>query len=426
MKFFLVFFITIFIVWGRIQAGIAQTVWTWNQCVHQVAARNLDLLAAQQAVQSAQALHLASLGQFFPHFSISASANEPAEFGGLANAFQGPYPNQNVQYGLNITQDIFSGFKDISNVNLTSAQLELAKAQFIQTQAQVSYDLKTSFYQLLYAQQLISLLKTIIARQKVNMNLVDLDFKGGTDNKGSYLEAEASYRESVFELHEAIRALKVDQGQLNQVLGRNPLKSIQVQGQFTIPKVPLSPNYQELALKTPAYKEAFAQFHEAQSQKMNAQGNFLPTISATASLFRQGYEFLQTQPAWSAGLQVSLPIFTGGENWFSLKSTEAAQTGAFENLKNVRLNAISTLESDYVAYANAIEQIRLLKFELKAAQVQEVISKAEYLNGLINYIEWSQVDNELTNQQKAELSGLITEKIDAANWQLAQGIGAIP
>lgn len=411
--------------WTAGPALHAQTPLAWDDCVKEAASHNRDLLAAQQSVKAAEDSHLASLGQFLPQIAFKAGINRSG-YGGVNDAWNSPLYGQNANLSLSASQDLFS-LKDFASVDQANAQLDLARAQLAQAKAQLSHDLKIDFYQLLYSQKQIDLLKSIVDRQKANMDLVEMNYKGGTDNKGSFLQAQAAYQQAVFEFDQAKRNLRVSQKQLDQVLGRSPMADVEVQGDFQPPSLPDGlPDFAALTLQTPAHRQALAQLRQSESQYVSAQGAFLPTLSANASLFQQGYNFGDTQPGWQAGLSLSFPLFTGGQDFFTLQGAGESKTGSEEALKSTDLKTESSLESAYASYADAAEQIQVLQSQLTAAQTQEEIAKAEYLNGLMIFVNWNQIENALTNQQKAELAGLLNEKAQEANWELTQGKGVIP
>ena len=404
----------------------AQTALSWTDCVKEATAHNQDLLSAEQSLKAADDTKIASLGQFFPQISFNASVNRNGA-GGLNDAFNSPAYGQNSSLSLNASQDIFSGFKDFASVDQANAQLDLAKAQLQQAKAQLSHDLKTDFCQLLYSQKQIDLLKQILDRQNYNMDLVQMNFKGGTDNKGSFLQAQAAYDEAKFELSQGQRSLHVAQRQMAQVLGRNQLDPIEVQGDFDVSTPPpSSPDFIKLTLDTPAHKQALAQLHLSESGYVTARGAFLPTLSANASLNRGGESFDNLSPSWQAGLSLSFPLFTGGRDLFSLKSAEESKTGSQEALQSSDLKTESQLESSYASYQDAFEQIDVLQTQLTAVQTQEEIAKAEYLNGLLIFVNWNQIENSLTLQEKSQLSGFLSLETAEANFELTEGKGVIP
>ena len=418
----------VYVLWmatGGLQAQTVPNALTWDGCIKEASTHNLDLLTAEQTVKADEDAHVGSLGQFLPQISFNASIN-PSGPGGSDDALNLPPSNQRSSLSLNASQDIFS-FKDFASADQSNAQLELARAQLQQAKAQLSHDLKSDFYGLLYAQKQIDLLKTIVDRQKDNMDLVQMNFKGGTDNKGSFLQAQAAYQEAVFELDQAQRNLRTSQKQLDQVLGRSPMEEVNVTGEFETPQLSDSaPDFSQLTLQTPAYREALAQLHQSEVSFSSAQGNFFPTIQANASLSQGGWNFAETQPGWSAELSLSFPLFTGGQHFFNLQSAGESKIGAEDSLRSTGLKTESSLESNYASYADALEQIQVLESQLMAAQTQEEIGKAEYLNGLLIFVNWNQLENALTNQQKAMLSGFLNVETSEANWELTQGKGVIP
>ncbi|HTC21070.1 MAG TPA: TolC family protein, partial [bacterium] len=95
-------------------------------------------------------------------------------------------------------------------------------------------------------------------------------------------------------------------------------------------------------------------------------------------------------------------------------------------LQSTDLKTEILVESYWASYVNAVDQIKVQDFQVKAAQVQEEIGKTEYLNGLLIFVNWNQLETALTNQQKTELSDLLNAKNTEAAWELDQGKGEIP
>jgi outer membrane protein TolC len=399
---------------------------TWDQALKEASQNNRDLLAAEQSVKADEDAHQASLGQFFPQISLSASIGRDGA-GGLNEAWNSSNYQQGAKLSLNAQQDLFSGLKDVASVDAANAQLNIARAELTQAKAQVSHDLKDAFYQLLFSQRQIDLLKQILTRDQANQDLVQMNFDGGTDNKGSLLQAQAAVAQDQFSVDQAQRSLRVAERQLDQVLGRSPMADIAVIGDFDIPSLPAeAPDFLSLTLLTPAHQEAVGQLGLADSQYVTARGDFLPALSANASLSRAGWNFSNMTPAWSAGLALSLPVFTGGKNLFGFKSAEESKKGVQDELESSDMKTEQGLESAYAAFQDAVDEIKVEQFQVQAAQTQEEIAKAEYLNGLLIFQNWNQIESALTNQQKQQLSAMLTIKTAEAAWELAEGKGDIP
>jgi outer membrane protein len=404
---------------------------TWDQSVKEAASNNKDLLTAEQTVKADEDAHVASLGQFLPQISFNTSIgrNGPGSFNQAVQNFNySPPDNQTTSLSLTASQDIFEGFKDFASVDQANAQLDLARAQLQQAKAQLSHDLKVDFYTLLYTQQEISLLEDITKRDQANADLVKMNFDGGTDNKGSLLQAQVAVEQDKLYVLEAQRESRVAQKQLDQVLGRNPMGKVEVVGNFETPNLSDShPDFAELTNQTPAHLEAVDQLRLSESSYVTARGAFFPTLSANASLNNGGWNYGEiNSPGWSAELSLSFPLFTGGHDLFTLKSAEESKQGVEDTLQSTDLKTESQLESDWANYVDAVDQIKVQDFQVKAAKVQEEIGKVEYLNGLLIFVNWNQLETALTNQQKTKLSDLLSVKSVEATWELDEGKGEIP
>lgn len=406
----------------------AQTAVTWEQCVKEAENNNRDLKTAEQTVTAADDTHIASFGQWFPQLSFGSSISRSGADSSIGAAFDDPYYSQSVGFNFTAQETIFSGFKDFAAVDAANAALDLAKAQLTQAKAQLSHDLKIDFYQVLFNQKQIVLLQSILARDKANQDLVQMNFSGGTDNKGSLMVAQAAVEQDKFNIEQAKRALRVAQRQLDQVLGRSLMENILVDGEFDNPTLSDDlPDFAKLTLQTPAHLESVAQLHSSESSFTSARGAFFPSLTANASMGASGGTIDDiNNPGWSATLSLNFPFFTGGHDLFMMKSAEESKKGAEDTLESTDLKTESSLESAYAVYVNAVQQNKVQEFQVKAAQTQEEIAKGEYLNGLLIFQNWDQIEASLTAQQNAQLSDFLNTKTAEATWELAQGKGVIP
>jgi multidrug efflux system outer membrane protein len=405
----------------------AQSTVTWEQCVKEAEHNNRDLKVAEQAVKATEDTHVASFGQWFPQITFGTSLGRSGPDATIGGAFSDSSFNSSASVNISAQENLFSGFKDFAAVDLANAQLDNARAQLTQAKAQLSHDLKMNFYQLLYTQQQIVLLKTILERDKANQDLVQMNFSGGTDNKGSLMVAQASVKQDEYNIDQARRALRVSQRQLDQVLDRNQMDDIIAEGDFEIPQLSDdTPDFAELTNQTPAHLEAVDQYRVSDSQYVTARGAFFPTLTANAGLDGSGASYDSLAAGWTATISLNFPLFTGGHDLFALKSAEESKQGAEDTLESTDLKTESSLESAYSSYINAVQENKVQQFQVKAAQTQEEIAKAEYLNGLMIFQNWNQIESNLMNQQNSELAGLLSIKTSEANWELTQGKGVIP
>jgi len=408
-------------------AAVAQSALTWEQCLKEASEKNPGLLSARQALKAAENSHLASLGQFLPQASLGASAGRSGQDGSFEGALANPNYDQNVGLSLSLRQNLFSGLKDLASVDSANAQVRSARAKLQQTKAQLSKDLTAAFYGLIFEQRRSELLATIAQRRKSNAKLVELTYQGGKDNKGSLLQAQASSLQASYEVAQAARDLRISQRRLAHLLDRDPSKVLEAKGSLEVPSLGSEPpDFIGLAKTTPAYLQALSGLHLAESRLTSARGDFLPTLSANASLSRGGPDLDSLSPSWSAGFSLSLPLLSGGADIFNYKAAEEDKKAAEHDLRATLLETALSLESSFAGLNSALEKVEVQRAFLKATQVREQIAKAQYLNGLLNFQNWDQIETDLTDQEKSELTSLLGAVTTKADWDSIQGKGEIP
>ena len=131
---------------------------TWEDCIRIALAHNPDLEVFRDDVLNSDAVRRGAYSLLYPQISLSA---------GLTRSYTGPglyapssYANEFSEQA-SLSQTIFNGFLTQGNIAQARAQLALAFANLDSQKALTSYDLKTAFAQVIYAQQNVA-----VARQR--------------------------------------------------------------------------------------------------------------------------------------------------------------------------------------------------------------------------------------------------------------------
>jgi outer membrane protein len=111
-----------------------------------------------------------------------------------------------------------------------------------------------------------------------------------------------------------------------------------------------------------------------------ARASLLPQLQLSAAYLENGHSFTGYRPYWSAGLQLSYPIFTGGSRGSAIRRNEATARAANEQLRaaeqaaelsvDAALATLSAARATVEALATAVtqseevERIRLLSLEV--------------------------------------------------------------
>lgn len=395
-------------------------VLTWSDCIKEVAQKNADLRASMASVRSAQSQVKAARSGYFPQLSANVSYNssDTATVNANGTATTGAF------YGdsLNLSQNLFAGFADVEKVEAAKVQRDIALINLQTAKAKVLFDLKTAYAGMLFAQKNLDVTEAIVKRREENLRMVQLRFEGGSENKGSLLLSKADLEQAKFEKIQNENVLHLSIDQLAKVLGREPgIWDVRVQGEIPSQNVSKEPNFQELAVKIPEYRLAVAQEASAKVALEQAKSGFYPSLNLNGSVFGQGSD-LQTQANhWSAGLVLSFPLFSGGKDYYATQAQRSAVVGSSLNRDSATRLAAIHLRDNWSAWSEAVAQSKFRLAFVDANRVRSLIGRNKYRNGLLNFDQWYQIENDYIVKQKEYIAGLKAEWLAEAAWQQTLG-----
>jgi outer membrane protein TolC len=303
----------------------------------------------------------------------------------------------------------------------------VAEANYQTIKAALSSTLRQSFARLLYAQYYVRLSEAIAVRRKENVNLVEMRFEAGRENKGSFLRNKAFYRQAQFDMTQAHRGLKTAQQQMAATLGQHATATLTVTGQWDVAEMPETPRYDELVPQTPVYRSAAAQVLAAREGLRIAKSEFYPTWSANGMIGRTDDDSLiPNNDQWSVSTVLSYPLFAGGQHWYGVRGAKADQRAAEATLADTENQTAATLETRFTAWQDAVEQTDVQSEFLQAAEVRAEIGRAQYQNGLLSFEDWDLIENDLIDKQRAVLTSQRDAVLARAGWEQALGTGVIP
>ena len=341
-----------------------------------------------------------------------------------------------------VTQNLFAGYQDQARVEQGAANVDLAQAALALAKAQLSRDLKTAFAGLSYAQDSVVLTEDILRRLEENLRLVELRFEGGRENKGSLLLSQASVAQGRFERLQARQALASAQAQLAAAIGlaapfggantANPhvpdytVPDLRALGTVFLIAPSAVPDYAALVRGAPELRDVIARERSAGADLRLARAGFYPSVSVSGSIGRDGSTWFPNQDSRVLSANVSIPLYSGGRDYYGERGALAALDAVKANRENVEGQILVRLKQSYAAYVESVEQLTVARAFVTAAQTRATIARARYENGLISFEDWDRIENELTQRRKALLLSHRDRVSAEAAWESVQGKGVIP
>lgn len=412
-------------LWGLCLAGgigmaAAAEPITWQAAVEEAARQHPDLRAAVENLRAAQFTERSAFGGFLPQLTGSASYTESD-----AEAATATVPPQ-YSASLSATQNLFAGFRDQATVAQAAANREAAAANLELVKARVSFELKSAFAALAFAEDNVKLAREIIRRREENLRLVELRFESGRENKGSYLLSRATLAQARFDLLQAQHGMIVAQQQLARALGRVQAAEFQLVDAVPLKDPPSEVDFYALARATPDYRLAVAQERAAQEGVGIARAALLPSLDLTGRVSRQGSNGWSGEGVNSVALSLSVPLYSGGRNYYGMQSASASFAAAQAQRESVERSLLARLKDAYTRYVQAVEKLRVDEEFLAAASARAEIARRRYDNGLISFEDWDIIENDLVTRQKQVLASRRSRIEAEAAWEQAQGRGVIP
>jgi outer membrane protein len=396
---------------------------TWEDCVRLATHENPDLQSSREAVLNTDAVHRGAYSALYPQ--ISASFSDTRNYVGANLVSPNNYA---TAYGEQVTlsQLIFDGFATKGNIDAAKAQLNLAFANLDGQKAIVSFNLKSAFAQLLYAQKLIKISQNIVEIRRGNARLVKLLYQGGSEDRGNMDLSQANLDQALYNLDQAVRTRDLSGIQLGVFIGKELAPPVLAEGELQTNVLPVMPDFDKLALLTPAYFQHRAQVDAAAAGLTVANAGWYPTVTASASAFRLDNQFPLKNHGWSAGFAVSYPIFQGGATYFDVKAASASLRGSLDSLRSGTNDAALTLAQMFKGMVDAEDNVRIQQELLDATGLRYRIAEANYRNGLESFQDFNSITNDYVGQQQLLLSAQLSAVIAEASWEEARGVGAIP
>jgi len=400
---------------------MAEETLTWQNCVKEAAKNHPDLISAEESVKQSEASKKITTSTLFPQINSNLDAST-AKTSVTTSGTTTSKTSDTYTYGVNGTQLLFDGFKTRDNVKAASENIKAAQYNYRFTSSEVRLRLRTAFINLLKAQELLNITGEISKIRRSNLQLITLRYESGNEHKGAVLNAEANLAEAEFEITQARRALEVAQRQLLKEMGRTQFSPVRVEGVFAVNDMALEkPDFEVLAKNNPSIGKLAAQTNAASFGIKSAEANFLPQLSAQAGANRSSSQWPPQNDQWNTGLALTFPMFEGGLRLAEVAQAKALFNQAQANERSARDGVILTLEQTWVALQDAVDSVQVQKKFLIAAEERGKIAEAQYSLGLVQFDNWTIIEDDLVRAKKTFLDTQANALLAEASWIQAKG-----
>ncbi len=359
---------------------------------------------------------------YFPTFSagISYSRNDMQ----VAN-FAFPIQEYDMFYAPNVSGNLL-----LFDFGKTKAQADLAKRTYesakysLQTSINtVIYNVKQSYYNLLFAQQQVKVYEDTVKDFTLHLEQAKAYYDIGSKAKIDVLTAEYNLGNAKLNLIKAKNTLKIAYVQLSNAMGMPEYSDYDVTDNLTTKAYNI--NVDE-AVNT-AYEtspELLAAKKKADASEMLVRSSrraFTPNVQGFASYSRGGKR-VDTDYGYQFGAELSYKTV----NLLLLKKqvdeAKAAYKKDLADYETSKQNIYFSVKEAYINLTNAQESIVVAKLSMDQAKEQYDQASGRYKVGLGDAIELKDAETTYRNSQLAYYNTLLNYHVSAANLERLMGV----
>jgi NodT family efflux transporter outer membrane factor (OMF) lipoprotein len=324
-----------------------------TQLVQAALATNLDVQLADALLREARAVRGKDAGGLWPSVTVSGSATRSGTVNGVSSGGAVNALGAEALWNL----DIFGVTR--RQLESDSAGIQAARENLYGAQVTLVSEVALDYIQVRSAQEQIAIARTNLLSEEHTAEVTRLKGAAGFVSGLDQANADAEVATTAATIPPLETTIQQNIFALSILLNRPPanlLEELSKPGPvpLTPPEVPVGlPS--ELLRRRPDIRAAEASLHQAAALIGVAVADFYPQFSLTGTFNYQSSAardmFAGANGIYSAGPQVSWPIFSGGSMISNVRLQKAATDAAYITYQKTVLAALSDVESYLVAFA---------------------------------------------------------------------------
>ena len=340
------------------------------------------------------------------------------------------YQTYNASAGLAVSQIIFDG-SYLVGLKASKTYRELSQRNYTRSRIQANIDVTKAYYQVLVSNEQIRLLDANINQVKQQMDQTVQQNKQGFVEKIDVDRITVQYNNLIANRENTLRLLNLNAQLLKFQMGMPIQDSVVLKDRLE--DVNMNADAGETVQDTAFYHnrieynlgEINVRLNELSLK--NTRSQYFPKLSAVGntSLTYQdnsfGQLFSTSYPATYVGLNLSVPIFSGGQRLNQVRESKITLLKSQNDLDNLK-NALNLQASKArISYVNGINTLNVQKQNQALAQEVLRVARIKYQQGVGSSIEVTQAETDLVNADNQYIQGLYEALISKVDLDQAYG-----
>ena len=365
-----------------------------------------------------------SLGTYSPQISASASYQKSTSTDYLTDPNGVDSTSKMAEGGLSLSWLLYDFGKREAGVERTFQSMNSANFQYNNTLQQVAYNTIVAYYDALSSVEELAAVKANEEASLKSFELASKKFELGMSSKAATLQAETSYAQAQLQVAKQEQVVRVANAKLASYLGLPPSVTIKLEQSFADTTDELInksiDDIVKLALaKRPDLQAKSAMVKASYANVRSASATYFPTISAFGSkswsdIDADMSDLKKDREGWALGVKVSMPIFTGFEDTYSLRNAKYQYAADKEELKQLQQDVELSVVTAYNGYKTSVKSLSIAKKLFESAVENERVALGSFKAGKGDIISLMEAQSKLLSARKELISaqyGLYTAKV---------------
>lgn len=335
----------------------------------------------------------------------------------------------NSSLSASATQLLFNG-SYLVGLQASKTYKELSQRAYDRSKIATNVAVTKAYYMVLVNNKQIELLNANINQLKEQLDQTEALFKNGFAEQIDVDRLTVLYNNLITEKQNILRSLELGKNVLKFQMGMPVEDNLTLNGSID----DVSLNSKDLPLTDSSTYRNRIEYNLAQTQvKLNAlslkntKAEFLPTLSAfgTGSLSYQNNSFSNLYdrhyPTLFIGLQLNVPIFSGGQRYQRVKQAEFTLRKSDNDLLNAKNSINLDIQNSITQFTNSLNSLKNQERNLDLANEVLRVSKIKYEQGVGSSIEVTQAQTSLKEAQNNYINALYDALISKVDTEKAIG-----
>ena len=321
---------------------------------------------------------------------------------------------------LQFSQILFDFGQNGAAVQAARKTADATLSDYANQRLQVADTVKEAYTNINLARHLTAVAQQSLERAELNLHSARGFYETGAQPFFTVTRAEVDVANAQVALIQARNAEDIARVALNTVMGIAVDAPTEVEDNLIFEPISLDPGplHGAALAQRPEYRQAKLRADAFRAVVRQMERSFLPTI--TGNSFIGGFT-TSLNPAWSATLAMTWPLFDGGNTIARLREAKANLGAAELRIKQTALTIAQQVEQGRVNVREAAQRIEAAKIAVASARENYRLAQGRFDVRVGTIIELTDAQLALTQAQQTQAQALADYRIGLARLDLAVG-----